>query len=562
MPFSVKDGMVADIMINPHCFPEYTFITTSCGLSKKIIDFPNRGGSRIFGWKKGLKNSIQLEMECKGIQNIIQLTLEDGRNIRCTKDHKFLLDDDKWEEAENLYGKTIMMGIEGIEDFPQIDEKNWPNLECNEFTFTMDNSFERDKTLAFARLLGYIFICGIPKINYERFTGISVPVDNLFDLEIILQDIQLIIGSRPLNPYIIYPKFYTNEIPKDLFDCIRNIIYKDLSPIQIQIPEFILEENCPNSIIREFIATIFGSKCNAPFIQFDTIGGLEFTVTCSIDQFKIYLENMETICHLLGKLEIRNVFTECRKLENPIKMGYEIRIRITDCYLFARKIGFRYSIDKISKLSAALSFWRYKENNGDLDASSYLKQIDCDSWFSCKKCESTIRSFKLKVIQIIEIGQEKVYDLSIFHTESFLAFGAIVHNCKPSRMTIGMIIELLQGKIGCTVGKFFDATVFEDCDENEETLQKKLEAILPTIGYPKGGQEKFMNGRTGEMFESPFFIGTCFYQKLKHMVDDKIHSRSRGPVHIMTRQPVDGRSRDGGLRFGKFLYRKILIRNR
>jgi DNA-directed RNA polymerase beta subunit len=120
-------------------------------------------------------------------------------------------------------------------------------------------------------------------------------------------------------------------------------------------------------------------------------------------------------------------------------------------------------------------------------------------------------------------------------------------------MTIAMILEMLSGKIGCISGKRFDATAFEDCDESDETTQTKLENLLVQLGYPRGGEEMFMDGRTGKMFLTPLFIGTCYYQRLKHMVEDKIHSRAKGPVHIMTHQPIDGRLRDGGLRFGTFI---------
>lgn len=124
-------------------------------------------------------------------------------------------------------------------------------------------------------------------------------------------------------------------------------------------------------------------------------------------------------------------------------------------------------------------------------------------------------------------------------------------HCKPSRMTIAMILEMLSGKIGCLTGMEIDATAFEDCDEDEETTQQKLQTMLEKLGYPKTGEEVFINGTTGEMFRTPIFIGTCYYQRLKHMVDDKIHARAKGPVNILTKQPIDGRPRDGGLRFGE-----------
>ena len=74
---------------------------------------------------------------------------------------------------------------------------------------------------------------------------------------------------------------------------------------------------------------------------------------------------------------------------------------------------------------------------------------------------------------------------------------------------------------------------------------------LERYGYEKNGWEIMANGSTSQFLEALIFIGPTYYQRLKHMVEDKIHSRSRGPVQILTRQPVEGRSRDGGLRFGE-----------
>ena len=114
-----------------------------------------------------------------------------------------------------------------------------------------------------------------------------------------------------------------------------------------------------------------------------------------------------------------------------------------------------------------------------------------------------------------------------------------------------MLLEMLRGKVGCLAGKRFDATAFENCDESSKSTQEVLEDMLFALGLPRKGSEVFCDGRTGRKYDKELFMGTCYYQRLKHMVDDKIHARNKGPVHILTRQPIEGRARDGGLRFGE-----------
>jgi len=115
----------------------------------------------------------------------------------------------------------------------------------------------------------------------------------------------------------------------------------------------------------------------------------------------------------------------------------------------------------------------------------------------------------------------------------------------PSRMTIGQVIECLVGKTVTNLGMFGDATAFTKVNID------KIGNILQSLGYERNCDEILYSGRTGEQLKVNIFMGPTYYQRLKHMVDDKIHSRGTGPNVILTRQPVEGRSRDGGLRFGE-----------
>jgi len=115
----------------------------------------------------------------------------------------------------------------------------------------------------------------------------------------------------------------------------------------------------------------------------------------------------------------------------------------------------------------------------------------------------------------------------------------------PSRMTIAQLIECLLGKVVVFQGLEGDATPFTDVTVDD------ISARLHSMGYQKYGNEALYQGHTGRPLCARVFIGPTFYQRLKHLVDDKVHSRARGPVAMLTRQPLEGRSRDGGLRMGE-----------
>jgi len=112
-------------------------------------------------------------------------------------------------------------------------------------------------------------------------------------------------------------------------------------------------------------------------------------------------------------------------------------------------------------------------------------------------------------------------------------------------MTIAQLKETLLGKVLLELGLFGDGTSFGKLNIKDICTE------LQHVGYESNGNELLYNGLTGEQIETSIFVGPVYYQRLKHMVNDKQHSRSIGPMVNLTRQPAEGRSRDGGLRYGE-----------
>ncbi len=115
----------------------------------------------------------------------------------------------------------------------------------------------------------------------------------------------------------------------------------------------------------------------------------------------------------------------------------------------------------------------------------------------------------------------------------------------PSRMTVGYLLELLAGKVGCLNGKIVDGTSFSG------ESKKQLEEQLNELGFRFDGKETMYNGVTGKKMDMKIFIGNLYYMKLKYMVANKMHGRSSGKIALLTRQPIEGRSRGGALRLGE-----------
>ena len=115
----------------------------------------------------------------------------------------------------------------------------------------------------------------------------------------------------------------------------------------------------------------------------------------------------------------------------------------------------------------------------------------------------------------------------------------------PSRMTISHLLEIISGKVASLQGKQIDATTFDVIPESD------IRKALGEFGFKDDGTEVMYNGITGEQYKVRIFIGNMYYLKLKYMAANKLHARGFGRVQLLTRQPIEGRGKGGGLRLGE-----------
>jgi DNA polymerase elongation subunit (family B) len=400
------------------CLTGDSLVSTTRGYSKRIENITCDDKLWVKDTSStgfGLIQDKPVGMKCNGMKKILKITMMDGRTIRCTPDHKFLTVSGEWIKACDMIkgiewdgtrivknnGTKLVMGLEQPEDIIGHDEKEWHLLD-----YHMNTEQDREKTLAFSRILGFVLADGwIGDRQIEACFG------TLLDANLFCDDVELLTckkssirdrvresgdGSLKGSTYTVN---LLSEISKKIIS-LEGVVHGKRSTQKPSLPAFILDEKCPISVVREFLAGLFGGDGCAPYLSNNKNNesnkhkprkggekeknGIYLTkssfgiISLKWDVIEKFGDDMKIVmdhlCVLLKKVGVDfyqlkpcETFyyndTMCPKdvKENP-RYSYTITTTKDNNLLFSEKIGFRYCLYKSCRLSIAASFQRLSNN--------------------------------------------------------------------------------------------------------------------------------------------------------------------------------------------------------
>jgi aconitase A len=359
------------------CIAEGTPVTLADGTARRIESLPSVGGQRVLAPRvEGeLQMAMQSERMDQGERDCISIVLEDGRSLTLTPDHRVLCADGRWVRADELVlnEDRILIGPEAPLDQPAEDELGY-ELNAGARVFSMVSDDERRCTLAFARMLGHLLSDG----SISRQGQARINVGQKFDREAALNDIELLTGKRPKATAYDLRK-WSIVLPQDLTQSLVALAGVAVGRRIDQpafLPEFLTKPECPVSVVREFLGGMFGADGHAPTLhrygKKQDAGSLSPPMYSQSAKPEFIESTKQKMAHVLQLLSrcgvevsgaaVREYLTRRSASSYPSAQDavprHEVRLELPDGLSFVERVGYRYSIDKTLRASAAAVYWR------------------------------------------------------------------------------------------------------------------------------------------------------------------------------------------------------------
>ncbi len=505
MPFTAQ-GITPDIIINPCCLAGETQISLEDLQTtpiSKIVEDEKRYTVQSVNPSEftSLSSQICNSFAIKPTHRMLKISTISGRTIMCTADHKFLTHTNTWIEAQNL---TPLHSLTVLHTTKSLSTETHTVYKLSE-----------DKLHILARLMG--------STTSHGFTGmrnagkIRLFAKSIRDTLAFTRDIKSLLNTDE-EPVVIRLKgvqeLFNVIIPKD--NCLEVFTEYGYEQYTFRVPEFV--KNGSLETKRQFL-------CGLKECDIENFLTVEVTSIFDPDEDeKEYLQDLKKLFRDIG------VYSEIIKIDDFVSLyiddsysNLEKYYDLVECsYSTVDRINSRHAIEYIKM-----------RNRG---VNKPLTEMDNTRIGECIRVA-------IGSVQEIEVP-EFVYDFeTISSNHSFVANSIVVHNCIPSRMTVGQLIECALGKDCALTGRYGDATPFTtNSADVADKLVKEIKERLDKTGFSSHGWEKMYDALTGEEIEARIFIGPTYYQRLKHMVDDKMHARARGHVTTLTRQPLNLRA--------------------
>jgi DNA polymerase elongation subunit (family B) len=367
-----KPGLYDNVVSFDFCLTGDTLVSMSTGCSRRldslILNESVLGMDQSSGLRLNHFETVR-GLQVKGLRETVKLVLQDGQTIVCTPDHKIMTPQGEWVRADSLKGGYVLRGLEHPEDTTCPLEEDWAITIGKTPKMTLNMKEWREHTLALCRILGYTNL-------HTRVT-----FETLFDAQAFLNDIQ---------------RFDETTVIEESKHGVRYFINFRSGVLGVERLSFLMDPKCPLSLIREFLAGLFGGYSHD---------------SCRMEN--IYLKGVSksliNLKGLLRRLSIRS------KIEEPYLFIEHSSIRD-----FVRAIGFRYAVRKTRKATIRMheKLWNDEE-------------LGVEEWFVPEPRDflDPTLYYRRKVVDVVPNGLQSVFDIEVQTAHSFVANGVVVSNC-------------------------------------------------------------------------------------------------------------------------------------